>query len=264
MTREPSMRIIGKEYLDKNIYDEIIMDLASDNKKIKFNCFKKYNFPTVPAKNKYSDSFKRGYSKNLLLQDEIALEVVEHFLNNTTINGIGVDRSISHYPGMKWAIVESDDRRLCLRIGGFFSSVYANDLNSKIFDNYFLNRDKYCFNKNNKVTKITRTYDCTYYGEELGIPVNKNGETSLSDSSFLPKFLNDRFDQEHYAEITDNAPYWPMEDPRFFVLKHYVSCGDFKAEISEDLIPIICPIVEDYNKELREAKGRQLVLKGFK
>ena len=263
MNNMPSMRIIGKEYLDKNIYDEIIMDLASDNRKIKFSCSKKYNFPTEPSKYKYSDDFPRGYSKNILIQDDIAKQVVEHFLNNTTINGVGVDVRLNRYPLMKWSAVESDDRRLFIRLGGFFASSMANDLNGMILSNYFLNRDKYCFDKNNKITEIRANYDCMYYGETLSLPINQNGDLSLIDSKFLPEFLNDRFDQEHYAEISDNTPYYDIGNWTLSVPKYYVSCGDFKAEISENLIPIICPIVQDYNKELKEAKGKQLILKGF-
>lgn len=248
-----SIKIEGKKYLDKNDYDKLLIDLASDVRRVKF--FGKNTYPTTSLKHKVSDDIFKydSYKVDKNIQDEVILQVIDHFLDYTTINEIKYNQKVDRYNG-RWDLIESPYRTLMFRPNGFIS----NDINKKIMESYYNNRAKYCFNKENKIKSIGVSTNSTSYGEEITILVGKDRSISEIDQEFLTNLIEDRLDLNHYADIC----YSSRRVNQFYEEYAYISCGDTKIEIKDPLDMFVRDAIVIHNRELEESKNKQLVLRG--
>ena len=253
-----SFKIENRKYLDKNNYDKVLIDLASSTRRIKF--FGKDLSKSKMRSPKFTDDLLRtnAYKADIQFQDEVVLGVLDHFLSYTTINSIETNKIVKRYEGY-WDIIQSNDRELMIKMAGFFS----RDIIKKIHESYYFNRSKYCFNKDNEISAIHLTKNSEYFGKEIGLRVKKDGSLSIRDSEFLIDLLEDRLDYEHEARMI----YENHDIPRvnFYVGSScYVICGDLKIKVDEGLDYIIGPTLLKYNNEVKETKGKQLILEGFR
>ena len=254
------MKIEGEKYLNQNTYDKLIIDLARDERRIKFVCQKP--IATVPSDNKLLKKYKKSYKSDINVQDEMILEILEHFLVNTSISKITSSKHIPYYKGY-YSTVESNSRTLMIRL--MKDSFFNNDINKRIVDSYYFNRSKYCFNKDNEIESIGH-----YLGDggtsfkkgKILLPFKDADSYELheKDQQFLRELLLYRFDGDHDANIT-----WETYKTEYggTYCRDIIKCGDFKTKLDYYSKSWVEPIISEYNNELRAAREKQLVLKGF-
>ena len=240
------MKLVGRQYLNKNNYDKLIIDQCKDEVEVKFT-----------STDKLSRIESKDYFTDLLVglsDEEKVIKIVKHFLRNSNINEIINKTYLPRYEGWFSVIKGMNNRLLALKL-------LDNDLSKKItkliFDKYKADRYKYYLE--NEVKYIGSSSYKRSYGN-YSILNTREEKLIENEKEFLKYLIESKLNYvneacirrlEYYSDILDHIDFGD-----------YLICGDLKIGIGSNLIyKELFKIIDEYNYELKKNKEENYQLK---
>ena len=255
------MKINGKEKLNRNDYDKVLIDLTG--KEIKVSATSKCSYKTMPSGNKFSKTL-RGLS-----DEEKVLEIVDLFLRSYKINEINDLEHIDHYPGYySTAKANYNSESVILGVKLPEGNELSHKIMKKIIESYKRNLYEYAFSENAEINGISNSpYGCEFNkNDDVIVLLSKKEDyqdiISAGEYAFLEELILSKLDYKNLAYLQGeftNCPYHPL---RFHVI--YLHCGDLKIKISEPIRDYVFNIINKYNRELEKRESMQVRIREYK
>ena len=283
-----SVKLTGKNKLDANVYNNIVIREVDGNFIVKVIGDK--------LGDKYeSISYKLTDDMKKMDASEKIIAIVDSFLENTQIDSIETESLYAGYDGM--FITIDGTRRLCLQIN---NSELLKMIIKMVKNKYDRDRYEYCDSTdvnslygiflNSKQSSYTRQCiscdDCESHGDSCGDTCPSyiqfklmyvNGKMASFDEKFISRFIYDKLwefgENAIIIEKTHDIKLIGGHKVGDAVDGYLINCGNLNimfycTAFNQKYVLNFCSnIVDRYNKELRESeencKKRQLKMEGF-